>query len=64
MTNSRGGWLALGVMVLAYMYLFTRYRKVGLVVGIVGVAVLFVLGPSRMASIGRDASAGRGRIAA
>jgi O-antigen ligase len=46
---SRGAWLALAVVVLAYFR--KRLGRAGLLVGSAFVAVLFVIGPSRLATI-------------
>lgn len=59
MTNSRGGWLALGAMSMAYVWLHLRHRKIATVLAILVFIALFFLGPSRLAMV----SAGEDRVA-
>ncbi len=64
LTNSRGGWLALGVMTLVYAVVNFRSRKVGVAVAAVALVALVALGPSRIGSITAEEGAARGRIIA
>jgi len=64
LTNSRGGWLALAVMVVAFFYIYIPSRKLGLALaGVTCIAVL-ALGPSRMATVSSDEGSARGRLSA
>ncbi len=63
-TNSRGGWLALGVMVGTYFLLHMRRKKLALIVASLALCALFVFGPSRMSGISVSGAAARGRVAA
>ena len=53
LTNSRGGWLALGAMGLAFLYL-NFSKKLALVLAVIMFAALVAMGPSRMATLGED----------
>ncbi len=48
LTNSRGGWLAFGVMILAFVYTKMRNKKLALIVAGLAFAGLLAVGPSRM----------------
>jgi len=47
-TNSRGGWLAFGIMVLAFVYLHLRSKVFGVALAVVALLALVSLGPSRV----------------
>jgi O-antigen ligase len=60
-TNSRGGILGLGAALLPYGY--RRYGRVAGSVGVaIGLAVLIMLGPSRMANLGASESSAQDRV--
>ena len=63
LTNSRGGWLALGAMAVAYAALHLP-RKRGIVLGAIAFVAVMALGPSRMGTLTADERAGRGRLVA
>lgn len=63
-TNSRGGWLALGAMLTTYFVTHFASKKVGIIVGICVVLMLFVVGPSRLGSTGVGDASARGRLIA
>ena len=63
MTDSRGGILSLGVLTL-FVTASKFGWKVGLAVGAIAFAGIFVLGPSRMGTISTDEASAYGRIAA
>jgi len=63
LTNSRGGWLALGVTALVYFYL-NYSKKAGTVLLAIALPLLIFLGPSRMEGLSADDSSSRGRLAA
>ncbi|MCK4774980.1 MAG: O-antigen ligase family protein, partial [Candidatus Krumholzibacteria bacterium] len=63
MTDSRGGILSLGVLTL-FVTASKLGWKVGLAVGAIAFAGIFVLGPSRMGTISTDESSGYARIEA
>lgn len=63
LTNSRGGWLALGVMLVTYLFLHLP-KKFGLVLAAVSVALLIGLGPSRIATVSSDEASARTRLVA
>ncbi len=63
-TNSRGGWLALGTMMVAYVYLFLRNKAFGVTLALIAFAALVVLGPSRLGTVSLEEGSTRGRIAA
>ncbi len=50
LTKSRGGWLALGAMIVAYVYLHLP-KKFGIVLGLILFAIVLSLGPARMGTI-------------
>lgn len=64
LTNSRGGWLALGVAVVTYVFLILRNKKVAAVMAVAAFLAVFVLGPSRIGTISADEGAARGRLMA
>ena len=47
-TNSRGGWLALGTMLMVYVAIHIRRRRLGVVVAALVFLAVFSVGPSRM----------------
>jgi len=53
LTNSRGGWLSLGAMGLAFLYL-SFSKKLAVVLAVIMFAALVAMGPSRMATLGED----------
>jgi len=63
LTNSRGGWLAFGVMVTTYVCLRARSKKLAIVLGALAFAVVILFGPSRMGGSSLDRSA-QGRLTA
>jgi O-antigen ligase len=66
LTNSRGGWLALGITMPSYVLLNFRLKKFLVVVGILLMVALMMLAPSRVSAStisSHDASA-RGRLIA
>ena len=63
LTNSRGGWLALGVMLAAYAAIHLRSKQVGVALGLVVFLAIFSLGPSRVGMTTDDESS-HGRWAA
>jgi len=64
LTNSRGGWLALGVMAVAYSCLHLRNKKAGVALAVVCFAAIIALGPSRMRTMSMDEPAARNRVMA
>jgi len=64
LTNSRGGWLALGAMVAAFVLLGARNKAFGIIVAVLALGALVVLGPSRIGTISSEEGSARGRIAA
>jgi len=64
LTNSRGGWVALCVMVLAYALIWLNNKKLALIVGACLVPLLLVAGPSRLQTMGADEDSAHGRIVA
>ena len=64
LTDSRGGWLAFGVMGMVFLYLHLRNKKFAIVCAVVALPLIFAVGPSRMQTISADEGAGRGRLAA
>jgi O-antigen ligase len=64
LTNSRGGWLALGVMFTVYTYLHLRNKKIGIVIALAAFASVVTLGPSRIHTASLDDSSSKGRLAA
>jgi hypothetical protein len=64
LTNSRGGWLALGVMLVAFLYTHIPSRKVGLALAGAACVAVLALGPSRMATISSEEGSARGRLIA
>ncbi len=64
LTNSRGGWLSLGAMGLAFLYL-NFSKKLAVVLAVIMFAALVAMGPSRMATLGQDLGrSGRQRMVA
>lgn len=63
MTESRGGILAFGILV---MIMFSRRFgwKIGLAVGVLAFVAIFAVGPSRMGTISTEEDSARGRIEA
>ena len=51
LTDSRGGWLALAVMLMSYVLLNVRLKKSAVVLGILLMAALMTLAPGRVSSI-------------
>lgn len=64
LTNSRGGWLALAVMVVAFLYLHAPSKKVGIALALAACIPVIALGPSRMRTISTEEGAGWGRLMA
>ncbi len=66
LTNSRGGWLALAVMMMSYVLLNFRLKKVAVVAGILLIVALMMLAPGRVSSSSMNAhdESARGRLAA
>ena len=64
LTNSRGGWLALGVMAVAYSGLHLRNKKIAVALAVVCFAAIVALGPSRMRNVSMDDPAARERVMA
>ena len=62
LTNSRGGWLALGAMGVAYIYLHLPYKKIGAVFAVLAFLAIMAVGPSRMGTMSVTGGAGRGRV--
>ena len=63
-TNSRGGWLAFGAMLAAYFCITLAKKKLGIVVGILAIVMLFVVAPSRMQTTSTEEGSARGRLVA
>lgn len=53
LTNSRGGWLSLGAMGVAFLYL-NFSKKLAVVLAVIMFAALVARGPSRMATLSED----------
>ena len=64
LTNSRGGWLAFGVMVTTYICLRLPSKKLVIVVGALAFAVVILFGPSRMGGEGGFDRSAQGRLTA
>jgi O-antigen ligase len=64
LTNSRGGWLALGVMGMTYIYLRAPSKKMATVLAVVALAGAVALGPSRIATISAEEGSAHGRLIA
>jgi len=64
LTNSRGGWLALAVMAVAYIFVHLRNKRLALVAVPAVLALIFALGPSRVENMSSDDRAARGRLTA
>jgi len=64
LTNSRGGWLGLGVMGMTYIYLRTPSKKMAVVLVVVALAAALALGPSRIATISAEEGSAHGRLIA
>lgn len=62
-TNSRGGWLGLGAMLTAVIFL-NYSKKVGIVLAVAGFLGMLALGPSRMGTVTAQESSAAGRIQA
>ena len=62
LTNSRGGWLALAVMLLAYLYLHLPYKKMALAMAVAVLPIVFYLGPERVQTISTDESSAHIRM--
>ena len=63
-TNSRGGWLSMGAMLTGYFVVTTRHKKIGAVMGLCAVLLLFAFAPSRMGETDASESSARGRLIA
>lgn len=61
-TNSRGGWLALAAMLVAYAWVHARGKKLAVTLGVMCLAGLMALGPSRMGSLSATESSARNRL--
>jgi len=57
LTNSRGGWLAFGVMIL-------RSRPIALVLSVIALVTVIAFGPSRIQTIGTEEASAQNRIVA
>ncbi len=64
LTDSRGGWLALAVMAMAFVFMHLRNKKIGILLAVLAVPLVFALGPSRMDTMSTDDDAVQGRLAA
>ncbi len=62
LTNSRGGWLSLATMLLTLVALLMKRKKAAFAAGIVLVAGLMALGPSRIGTISTREGSARNRI--
>jgi O-antigen ligase len=63
LTNSRGGWLALGVMLMFLAVLHMRKRRVLGLVGAIAIALaLLAVAPSRIGTIRSEEGSARGRL--
>jgi len=61
-TNSRGGWLALAVMLMAYAWVHTRRRKLAVALGVICLGALMAFAPSRMGSLSTTERSARSRL--
>ena len=61
-TNSRGGWLALGTMLMMYVAIHMRRRKLGVIFALVVFLIVFSLGPSRLSALSTSEGSAHGRI--
>lgn len=64
LTNSRGGWLALGVMAAAYAYLCMPNKRLAAALAVVPLVAVCYFGPSRMGLLSVQEGAARGRVMA
>jgi O-antigen ligase len=62
LTNSRGGWLALGVMLVAFLGLHLRSKGASAALAVLVLAALVVLGPSRLSTISTEEGSAHGRM--
>lgn len=51
LTNSRGGWVALAAMVMAFLYVHLLSKKVAIAMALAACVPVIALGPSRMGTI-------------
>ena len=64
LTDSRGGWLAIAVMAMAFVFMHLRNKKIGILLAVLAVPIVFALGPSRVDTMGADDDSVSGRLAA
>ncbi len=64
LTDSRGGWLALAVMAMAFVFVHLRNKKIGILLAVLAVPLVFALGPSRVDTITTEDGSVRGRTTA
>lgn len=64
LTNSRGGWLALGVMLVAFVWTHIPSRKFSLALAGMACVAVFALAPSRMGTISTEEGSAHGRLIA
>lgn len=63
-TNSRGGWLALGTMLMVYVAIHARRRKLGMIIAVLVFVAIFSLGPSRLGALSSSEESAHERIIA
>jgi hypothetical protein len=63
LTNSRGGWLALLVIVVVYAFTHVRKKSLGIVLALGLIPAVFFLGPSRVGTISTEEVTARSRFA-
>ncbi len=64
LTDSRGGWLALAVMAMAFVFVHLRNKKIAVLLAVAAVPLVFALGPSRVDTMSTDDDSVGGRLAA
>ena len=64
LTNSRGGWLAFGAMLIAYACIHVRRKKLAVAVGALAFALVLALGPSRIHGLNTSDRSTLNRLAA
>jgi O-antigen ligase len=62
LTGSRGGWLALAVMMVAYFLLNFRQKKISVVLGILALGGLLMFAPARVQTGSTHDQSAKGRI--
>jgi len=63
-TNSRGGWLALGTMVIAYCLINFASKKTSVIMSAILIFAVVIVAPSRMGKVSTREGSARGRLVA